>query len=148
MPSQTVKQKKSIWFYGKDDTFPALADQLTDDEGNPVDLSSAESVHINIAHSTYDAYFSPGYVLVENGLCTIVTDPINTPGIGQEKVDKFGADGWVTWLPQPEDLDVVGHFSFVFLVKWGTDLYSTHKSLSYHFIKVQAPPYANSIPRT
>ena len=150
MPATTIQSRrwKTLWTYGKDDTAPNLVYQIRDQGGQPVYLTQADLVTINVAHATYDPYFAPGISTVVNGPCTIIADPVNHPQIGQDWVDIYGADCWVEWPPQPGDLAHTANFKFVFLVKWLDGTYSTHKNLATDFIKVQAPPFANTIPRT
>ena len=102
MPAQATVA--STTFYGKGDTAPYRAWLLTDDYGQPIDLTDY-TVYIVIAHQSYSYYYSPKERIVDRALC--VNDPDQTAD---------GNRGITWWRPETGDLDIAGPFLGQFIL--------------------------------
>ena len=99
MPAQTPHVGQA--FYQEGDTFPNLRRQLLDGTGTPLDLTGC-TVFIDIAHSSYDYYYSPMRRIVEDSACIV----------------EGGTDGWVQW--EPAGLTPPGNFRYRFKIVNGS----------------------------
>ena len=103
MPAQTPTVGRA--YYQEGDTAPNLRRQLLDGSGTPIDLTGA-TVTIDIAHSSYDYYYSPMRRIVEDASCIVET--------------QTGATiGYVQYQPSPGDLSPPGNYGFRFKVTYG-----------------------------
>jgi len=98
MPAQTAHVGQA--FYQEFDTAPNLRRQLLDGDGVPIDLTGA-TVFIDIAHTSYDYYYSPMRRIVEDSSCIV----------------EVGTDGWVQW--EPSGLTPPGNFRYRFKIVYG-----------------------------
>lgn len=121
MPTQTVNENR-VKFYAQWDEAPDLEDTLTDSDGNVIDLTGWD-VYITVAHVIGDPFNHVTDPLIDHSPVT-VTD---------------AANGKVAWTPH--DLRYPGMFYYSYTL-WdsGTSSQRTVRSLSYDYIRVQAPP--------
>jgi len=67
-----------------------------------LDLTGA-SVTIDIAHTSYDYYYSPMRRIVEDGACIV----------------EGGTEGWVQWEPGVGELSPPGNYRYRFTITYG-----------------------------
>ena len=97
MPAQTT-QADTVYFV-EFDTAPPLRQQLTDFQGDPIDLTGAEvtiSVAFSMPRGTY--YTSPRKQIIIRS--AVVVDP-----------DQVNNTGFVSWTPEPQDSTLEGILS-------------------------------------
>lgn len=127
MPAQNP-QNAGTAYYSQGDTYPPLVRQLLDGDGNAIDLTTATGVTITIAHASYDPYFSPRPVIVEDRACNI----------------NDAAEGIVQYAPVTGDLDSVSTYQYHFKITWSGGGVQTVPPNSYPILVVKAPPGGSS----
>ena len=132
MPTQGGQIEKQLWTYGSDDTGPPLQmdDGLRDMDGNVIDLTDAEKVLFSMGWSSPNHTNMPTQKIVDRGEGEIV-DAVN---------------GVVLYRFQPGDLAAAGIRDFAWEIVWNDGTVQSVKSLSYWFLRVQSPPFAQRGP--
>ena len=125
MPAQTAAAL--VQYYAQGDTAPDLVSRLLDGAKKPIDLTGA-TVVINIAYQRFSFYYSPTTRIVDGGVC--VVDPDQT---------EDGNRGFVSWTPQPGDLNPAGVFLYTFEVTYPNGTRQTVAPNTYEALIIKTP---------
>lgn len=115
-----------VVYVGLGDTFP-IPFTIVDNAGDPIALTNANDVQINIAYARWDPYFSPTAYIVQDRPCTIVR-----PQTG-------GDIGRVIYNPLTPDFVAAGSFNYQFRIYWNDGTIQTTPPYFYPKMQVLAP---------
>ena len=105
MPAQSTTVARA--YYAEFDTAPNLRRRLLDGEGVPLNLGitpNVATVTITIGHASYDYYYSPMTLIVEDGVCQV-----------EDQADPLTV-GYIQWQPLAGDLTPPGSMQYRFKI--------------------------------
>jgi hypothetical protein len=123
MPAQTTAL--GLVEYALFDTAPSLRAQLTDGDGDPIDLTQSDVV-INISPTQGTYGTSDPTRLVDGAACVVDADQVNNKG-------------YVDWNPAPDALDRFGSYSYNFEVTYADNRRQTISPKAENVLIVRFP---------
>ena len=122
MPAQTSPKRTA--YYVENDTAPPYRVRLEEDDGTPIDLTTAAGVTITIAYARWSFYYSPTAKIVDAFAVTIET-PLTS--------------GFVKYFPAVGHLTPPGAFLATFKITWNDATVQTIPSNTYLPFVIRTP---------